>query len=164
MTDADKAERVRVRATRFVVAAAAAGTLTGTVASAAMDSAVAGGTARHPAPCLERYDGSVEDPDWKRFAASRSPAASETASHEKPRGERYIERAAALCIARAAGLGDGDEPWHARLLYLGDDDGVVWIVTRTRRAGDGGGEHRELVVDAVAGQVLRTSSYTTRPR
>ena len=116
-----------------------------------------------PTRCLERHGGSVDDPDWDRFAASRPPVDA-SGSDEASTSETYIARAAALCIARVAGLDDGDEPWHARLLYLVDERRVVWIVTRTRRTESGGGEHRELFVDAVSGAVRRAMSYTTRPR
>jgi hypothetical protein len=68
--------------------------------------------------------------------------------------DRFISVDAALCIARARGLGEGLKGLSGSIVYNHRHGRVIYTVKNTLKddPGDAGGEH--LAIDAITGEVL----------
>lgn len=76
----------------------------------------------------------------------------------------YITREAAACIAAAAGLTEGLEPWNITLLYNVRYERPIWTVQNTEEStADGGESGRAVDVNAVTGEVLGILGWASTP-
>jgi hypothetical protein len=74
--------------------------------------------------------------------------------------EPLLDRAGALCIARAQELPEGVAPWTAFFGHEPGHGGAVWIVCNTELTGVGGARGTRLVIDAVTGELLAREEWS----
>jgi len=76
----------------------------------------------------------------------------------------FISRDAAICLARASGVEEGERPWQVSLNYYDNHQRVGWLIMTVRGdSRDSGYWGDAVVLDATTGDELARTTYTATP-
>ena len=75
--------------------------------------------------------------------------------------DRFLQKAAAECIARHAGLEPGIRPWEIYLVYNYGFHTVIWVVSNTLSESRSEAGGKSVSVQATSGEVLERNGWAS---